>query len=342
MPVLTPRLPPRRFRTHLTQTSTTRDDGASDGGDNANTESGSEDPEENAFRRSWRRILAMIFNGPPHDWIDSDDHPNPRSNEPDPPRFLHDTWTNLHPWTPIDVAQRNMVQSIGLDFDRNFFHPEDSCPVGRLVTQTIGGLCTGVPALGTHIPVKGLPVPWMDRGGIAVRSFTRQEQSLHRWKPLTADRLALLTQRAQVKHPKRLPTTHLCIAIDELNYKHLRASIETEGDATIDALEEVLPMQLPTPLLSPRTYTPTAESLNDALNNIFTSAVRVEHEEETDDFGFTLRTSTARLHHSLRFDAYNVVPIGILVPHSLQVAERRSQLAGINASHANGVRAQTN
>ena len=68
----------------------------------------------------------------------------------------------------------------------------------------------------------------------------------------------------------------------------------------------------------------------------------VEHEEEIDDFGFTLRTSTARLHHSLRYEAYNVVPIGILVPNSLQVANRRSQLAGVDAGYANSVRTQAN
>ena len=282
----------------------------------------------------------MIFNGPPHDWIESDDRPSSPRNEPEAPRFLQDAWTNLHPWTPIDVAQRNMVQSIGRDLDLNVFHLEDNHPVGRLVTQTIGGLCTGVPALGTHVPVMGLPVPWMDRGGIAVRSFTRQEQSLHRWKPVTTDRLALLMHRARTQHPKHLPSTHLCIAIEELNHKHLRACIEKIDDETVDAPEEVLPLQLPSPLLSPRPYDPTTET--NAFNDIFTSAVRVEHEEEIDDFGFTLRTSTARLHHSLRYEAYNVVPIGILVPNSLQVANRRSQLAGVDAGYANSVRTQAN
>ena len=137
MPVLSPRLPPRRVRTHSAPDLSTRGDGASDADAPSNTES--ENSEENAFRRSWRRILAMIFNGPPHDWIESDDRPSSPRNEPEAPRFLQDAWTNLHPWTPIDVAQRNMVQSIGRDLDLNVFHSEDNHPVGRLVTQTIEG-----------------------------------------------------------------------------------------------------------------------------------------------------------------------------------------------------------
>ena len=279
MPILTPRLPPRRVRTAPDLSA--RGDGASDAATPSNAE------EENALRRSWRGVIAMVFNGPPHDWIE---------NDAPPPRFLQDAWTNLHPWTPVDVAQRNVAAL------RASSHPEANCAIGRPVTQTIGGLCTGVPAFKMYIPVIGLPVPWIDKGGIAVRSFTRQEQSLHRWKPMTADRLERLIQRVKTQHPKHLPLTHMSIAIDELNHKHLRVStVKTDDGATLNALEEVLPLRLPSPLLSPRAYTPTA----------------LEGEEETDDFGFTLGTSTARLQHSMRQEEHTVIPIGVLVPNSL-------------------------
>ena len=213
----------------------------------------------------------MIFNGPPHDWIESDDRPSSPRNEPEAPRFLQDAWTNLHPWTPIDVAQRNMVQSIGRDLDLNVFHSEDNHPVGRLVTQTIGGL--NAPAFlrsertfryGTASAVDG-------QGGIAVRSFTRQEQSLHRWKPVITDRLALLMHRARTQHPNtRLRRTCALQSKSSITSICARA-LEKIDDETVDAPEEVLPLQLPSPLLSPRPYDPTTET--NAFNDIFTSAV---------------------------------------------------------------------
>lgn len=188
----------------------------------------------------------MAANGPPHDWIEADraaggevgsDAEAAQSDAVDAvePVAQLSTMDEEPGW---DVDDEGLIVARGAEMDAQRFGTLEASqthdgepryyviPFGRPVPQALGALCVG------HVPcqanrfytcvAEAVPVPHEDRGAIRVRHLSRQEQTLHRWRPLTQERFDALVARRAATHPDESLVAAMRSVADGLTERHAR------------------------------------------------------------------------------------------------------------------------
>ena len=190
----------------------------------------------------WWESALMAGNGPPHDWIESDAPAGDAAEgaegsqvDASSPAAQLSTMDEEPGW---DVDDDGLIVARGTEMDAQRFGTFDALqthdgepryyviPVGQPVTQTLGALCVG------HVPcqanrfylsvAEAVPVPHEDRGAIRVRHMSRQEQVLHRWRPVKQERLDALVAARYATHPDESLVAAMRSVVDGLTDRHAR------------------------------------------------------------------------------------------------------------------------